>query len=156
MDVDVARTARYWYPDDGGAVWLEGFWPVGDSGLLLAREAPELRERGLHLASLAGGRHHLEGLTSAGAQPPAPLALRRDAANVHDPSAIAVETAAGAQVGWIPRELAAGLAPRIDRGERWSALALRERRASPRDPREGLTLLLAAARELRLRIRGDQ
>jgi len=30
----------------------------------------------------------------------------------------------------------------MDAGEPWSAVVLRERRASPRDPRTGLTMLL--------------
>jgi hypothetical protein len=50
--------------------------------------------------------------------------------------------AGGAQAGWVPRELAAELAPRLDAGERWSAVVLREQRRSPRDPRTGLTMLL--------------
>ena len=51
----------------------------------------------------------------------------------------------------MPRELAAELAREIDRGESWSAVVLRERRASPRDPRTGLTMLLAPATAIELR-----
>ena len=43
----------------------------------------------------------------------------------------------------MPRELAAGLAPEVDAGTAWSAVVLREYRASPRDPRTGVTMLLA-------------
>ena len=71
--------------------------------------------------------------------------LRRDAANPHDPNAIAVHVAGGEQLGWVPRELAAELAPDLDAGRPWSAVVLRERRASPRDPRTGVTMLLAPA-----------
>ena len=66
-------------------------------------------------------------------------------ANEHDADAIAVDTPDGAQLGWVPRELAAELAPELDAGAPWSAVALREQRASPRDPRTGVTMLLAAA-----------
>ena len=50
------------------------------------------------------------------------------------------------QVGFVPRELAEELAPELDAGREWSAVALREQRASPRDPRTGLTMLLAPPR----------
>ena len=49
-------------------------------------------------------------------------------------------------------EVAAELAPELDEGRPWSALVLREQRRSPRDPRHGLTMLLAPAAELELRV----
>jgi hypothetical protein len=55
------------------------------------------------------------------------------------------------QIGWVPRELAAELAPELDAGRTWSAVALREQRASPRDPRSGLTMLLAPDSAIELR-----
>ena len=67
-------------------------------------------------------------------------------------AAWAVTRRYGEQVGWVPRELAAELAAELDAGERWSALVLREQRRSPRDPRHGLTMLLAPAEELKLRV----
>jgi hypothetical protein len=76
--------------------------------------------------------------------------LRRDAGNEHDPNAIALDTRDGGQLGWVPRDLAAELAPRLDAGEPWSAVVLREQRASPRDPRTGVTVLLAPAAGLEL------
>jgi hypothetical protein len=60
---------------------------------------------------------------------------------------------AGAQVGWVPRELAARLAADLDAGRPWSAVVLRERRASPRDPRTGITMLVAPDATLELRVR---
>ena len=62
--------------------------------------------------------------------------------------------AGGAQVGWVPRELAAEIASPLDAGTPWSAVVLREQRASPRDPRTGVTMLLAAAPSIELRVRG--
>ena len=53
--------------------------------------------------------------------------------------------ASGEPVGYVPRELA----PLVAEG--WSAVVLRERRDSPRDPRTGLTMLLARADTLELR-----
>ena len=156
MIVDVAYDERYWYPDDGGEVWLAGFQLVDPaSGSYLARDAPALAERGLRVAAVAGAaRHHAEALHSDALAPGQPLVLRRDAANPHDASAIAVDPAGGgAQAGWVPRELAAELAPDLDAGRPWSAVVLREQRASPRDPRTGLTMLLAPAGAIELRER---
>ena len=154
MIVEVEREERYWYPDEGGIVWLAGFHPVAPDGRYLGREAPELAAAGLRIAGVAGAaRHHADGLASGAAGPGSPLELRRDPANEHDPNAIKV-LAGDLQVGWVPREIAEEIAPRIDAGEPFSAIVLREQRASPRDPRTGLTMLLAAAPAIELRIRG--
>jgi hypothetical protein len=155
VDVAVIAEERYWYPEDGGVVWLAGYTVVDpDTGAYLARDAPELLARGLRVAGVAGaGRHHASALASDAATPGRPLVLRRDAANEHDPNAIAVDTPDGEQLGWVPRELAAELAPLLDAGEPWSAIALRESSPSPRDPRTGVTMLLAAAPEIVLRPR---
>jgi HIRAN domain len=152
VTVDVTREERYWYPDDGGIVWVAGFHLVAADGSFLGREAPELADRGLVITSIAGAaQHHADVLQTDALEPGRPLALRRDAGNEHDANAIAVDTAAGEQAGWVWRELAADLAPRIDTGEPWSAVALRERRDSPRDPRTGVTILLARAPAIDLR-----
>lgn len=152
LAVDVVRE-RYWYPDDGGIVWVAGYHLVDGDGRFLGRDAPELAERGLRVVGAAGaGRHHASALESEDAAPGRPLVLRRDPANPHDPHAIALLTPAGEQVGWVPREVAAELAPQLDAGAPWSAVVLRERRASPRDPRTGLTVLLAPAAAIDLRL----
>ena len=39
MDVDVEFQERYWYPDDGGEVWVAGYYPVDATGRFLARDA---------------------------------------------------------------------------------------------------------------------
>ena len=139
MLVDAGFEERYWYPDDGGQVWVAGYQLVDPgSGRYLARDAPELTSRGLHVVGVAGaGRHHAEAIASSDAVAPgSPLELRRD----------------GEQVGWVPRELAAELAPELDDGRPWSAIVLREQRRSPRDPRHGLTMLLAPDAEVELRV----
>jgi hypothetical protein len=155
MEVAVMWEERYWYPDDGGIVWLAGYSVVDpDSGRFLARDAPELAAAGLRIAGVAGAaRHHAAALASDAAAPGRALLLRRDAGNVHDANAIAVATQDGAQLGFVPRELAAELAGELDAGRPWSAVVLREQRASPRDPRVGVTMLLAAASVLELRER---
>ena len=151
--VDVRFEERYWYPDDGGIVWLSGFHVVdAATGRVLARDAPELAARGLRVAGVAGAaRHHARALESEHAEPGRPLRLRRDPGNEHDVNAIAVDDAAGEQLGWVPRAIAAELAPELDVGVAWSAVVLREQRPSPRDPRTGVTMLLARAPAIELR-----
>jgi hypothetical protein len=151
--VDAGYEERYWYPDDGGQVWVAGYQLVDrESGRYLARDAPELAALGLRVVGVAGaGRHHAEAIGSEAAAPGRPLELRRDPENPHDPNAIAVHSGDGDQVGWVPRELAEDLAPRLDAGDEWSAVVLREQRRSPRDPRHGLTMLLAPGAEIELR-----
>jgi hypothetical protein len=152
--VDVSFEERYWYPDDGGVVWLSGYSVVDpSSGRFLARDASELAARGLRVCGVAGAaRHHAEALTSASLEPGSRVELRRDPENAHDPNAIAVcAPGGGDQLGWVPRELAAEIAPSLDAGQAWSAVVLREQRASPREPRTGLTMLLAPAEGIELR-----
>ena len=140
MEVQVVHEERYWYPDDGGQVWLAGYTPVAGDGRYLGRESPELAARGLRVASVAGaGFHHTIGDAAA---PGRALELRRDPANEHDANAIEV-LAGGDLIGFVPRELAQELAPQLDAGCPWAAISLREARDSPRDPRTGLTMLLA-------------
>jgi hypothetical protein len=152
--VEVEFSERYWYPDDGSIVWLSGYGLLGEDGRYLPRDAPQLAERGLHVAGVAGAaRHHAEVLDSDAVAAGQSLALRRDPANAHDPNAIAVLTSGGEQVGWVPRELAAQIAPELDAGTAWSALSLRESRPSPRDRRSGVTMLLARAPSIELDVR---
>jgi hypothetical protein len=177
MQVRVEAQERYWYPDDGGQVWVAGYQLLDDDGRFMGREAA--RRRGLIVTGVAGaGAHHAEPLQSEDAAPGRPLALVRDPGNEHDANAIAVETVPGAggdspaaggdsgrmggdppapgvRLGFIPRELAAELAPRLDAGEPFSALVLREQRPSPRDPRTGLTMLIAQGATLELAVPRD-
>ena len=152
MIVDATYEERYWYPPDGGIVWLAGYSLVDPgTGRFLPNAAPELIRRGLRVTSVAGVLHQPDALQSDEAEPGKLLVLRRDRENEHDPHAIAVDLADGAQLGWVPRDLAEELSPSIDAGEPWSAVVLRERRASPRDPRTGLTILLARGASVELR-----
>ncbi len=152
MRVDVVHEEKYWYPDDGGIVWVAGYHPVDEDGRFLGRDAAAERE--LIVTGVAGAsRHHGEALQSAAAAPGEPLVLRRDPGNEHDRNAVAVDTAGGEQVGWVPRDLAVDVAAGLDAGKSWSALVLREQRDSPRDPRKGITMLLAPEPELTLQVR---
>jgi hypothetical protein len=143
VEVDVEFQERYWYPDDGGEVWVAGYYPVDSTGRFLGRDAlPD----GLIVSHVAGAIHRPEALASDAAAPGQPLTLRPEPDNPHDPHAVAVLLASGEPVGYVPRDIA----PRV--GEGWSAVVLRERRATPRDPRTGLTMLLARADAIELRV----
>jgi hypothetical protein len=101
--VDVAFEERYWYPHDGGMVWVAGYQLVDpESGRYLARDAPAVVAAGLIVVNVAGAaRHHADALAAEGVVAPGrPLTLRRDPDNAHDPNAIAVYAASGgAQLG---------------------------------------------------------
>jgi hypothetical protein len=152
--VDVEYEEQHWYPDEGGVVWIAGYTVLDPgSGHYLARDAPELAALGLVVAGVAGAaRFHDDVLQSAAVSPGSPLMLRRDPGNEHDPHAIAVlADDDDAQVGWVPRELAARIAGDLDAGRPWSAVVLRERRAaSAHQPRSGLTMLLAPTEAIEL------
>jgi len=46
LAVDVEVEERYWYPEDGGAVWLAGYGLLDPaSGRRLARDAPDAGSR---------------------------------------------------------------------------------------------------------------
>jgi hypothetical protein len=157
MVVEVEHAERYWYPDDGGQVWLAGYQLVDpESGAYLGRDAPLLAERGLRVSGVAGTQFRPGALESDALAPGSPLALRREPENEHDPNAIAVD-AGGEHVGFVPRELAEELAPELDAGRPWTAVVLREQRPSPRDPRSGVTMLLSPEPvELRVRPPGPR
>lgn len=152
-DVAVEYDERYWYPDDGSIVWVAGYSVVDPgSGRYLARDAPEIAARGLVVCGVAGAaRFHDDVLQGDDASPGRAFELRRDPGNEHDANAVAVLTRGGAQLGFVPREVAEALAPRLDAGRPWSAVVLRERRDSPRDARSGLTMLLAPTEAIELR-----
>ncbi|MBE2319845.1 HIRAN domain-containing protein [Solirubrobacter sp. CPCC 204708] len=133
MIVPVERQEQYWYPDDGGEVWVAGFQLVDDSGRFLGRDAlPD----GLIVANVAGAVHRPEALASDLAAPGSVLRLRPEPSNPHDPSAVAVDLGDGTPLGYVPREYTVEVVG-------WNALVLRERRRSPRDPRDGVTMLLS-------------
>src|SRR5215204_1675440 len=75
--VAVEFAERYWYPDDGGEVWLSGYQLVDPvSGSYLARDAPLLAERGLRVSGVAGTQF----------PPGGALELRRERNNLTTPT----------------------------------------------------------------------
>ena len=142
MIVDVEFQERYWYPDDGGEVWVAGYQPIDADGRFIGRE----QLGGLIVTWVAGAVHRPQALASDLAAPGAALTLRPEPANEHDPNAVAVDLSSGEPLGYVPREFA----PRVDAS--WSAVVLRERRRSPRDPRDGVTMVLAPE-PIELRVR---
>jgi hypothetical protein len=140
--VEVEHQERYWYPDDGGEVWVAGYQLVDAGGRFLGRgELPP----GLLVTHVAGAVHRRAALESPLAAPGSALVLRAEPSNPHDPSAIAVDLRDGTPLGYVPREHTEDVLG-------WGALVLRERRRSPREARDGLTMLLSREPvELRIR-----
>ena len=120
MVVEAVFEERYWYPDDGGQVWLAGYTPTHE-GRYLGRDAPELA-RAASGSPASPERQHTTPKRSNGRRSARRSTLKRDAANEHDPNAIQV-LAGEEQIGWVPREIAAELAPQIDAGTTWSAVS---------------------------------
>ena len=155
MQVRVEYDERYWYPDDGGVVWIAGYQVVDrETGRYLARDAPELLEQGCTWRAWPAPERTMPTRSRrTRVAPGGALELRRDADNAHDPER---------DPGPPERRRRAGRlgAPRARRGARagagrrpaWSAVVLREQRRSPRDPRHGLTMLLAPADRIALEI----
>ena len=155
--VDVAFEERYWYPHDGGVVWVSGYQLVDrESGRYLARDAPEVVAAGLIVASVAGAaRHHAQALADEARRRPRPAAgaaprprqRARPQCDRRAPRGRRRAAGLGAARGRDRRGRG------LDAGRPWAAVALRERRPSPRDPRTGLTMLLAPAPAIELRVR---
>src|SRR4051812_9236463 len=112
--VDVVFEERYWYPDDGGVVWISGFQVVeAESGRYLARDAPELAARGLRVAGVAGaGRHHPDALA---AEDVAPGRAPRPRGAPGEPPRPGAAAGAGARAAARPGQSAR---PERDRGAR--------------------------------------
>ena len=144
VDIAVEFQERYWYPDDGGEVWVAGYTPVDASGRFMSREA--LAAEGLLVANVAGAVHRPDALASDGAAPGRPLLLRPEPSNAYDPNAVAVLTEDGPDA-----RVRAARSRAASVGDGWSAIVLRERRDSPRDPRTGVTMLLAQAETISLK-----
>lgn len=70
----------------------------------------------LGAVAVVGTRHHAAARVAANLLPDQPLRLRRDPANRHDPFAVAVDTPAGDQLGFLPRSEARRIAPLMDAG----------------------------------------
>ena len=88
---------------------------AGAAGARPARE----RRRG-------AARHHAEALADDAVGRGGRSSCAAIPDNPHDANAIAVHVPGGLQVGWVPRELAAELAPELDAGRQWSAVSLRD------------------------------
>ena len=99
-------------------------------GRYLSRDDPSWPDRDCAWPPSRAPPASTGGARIRGGRPGRPLELRRDPDLVR-PNAVAVNVAGGggARLGFVPRELAAELAPELDEGTAWSALCLRERRS---------------------------
>lgn len=90
VEVHVEWEERYWYPEDGGIVWLAGYGAVDpESGRYPAREAPELAAALLRVTGVAGAApHHSHPPTNDAAAPVRAHERLRDPGNWHAAYAI--------------------------------------------------------------------
>ena len=125
--------------EDGAPLDGRGFLLL-DGDRPLPWTSPRLAAAGIEVIRVAGTSYRLDALQDSGFAPGSPLVLRAEPENPHDPNAVGVwEAGAGAQAGYVPREQAADLAPRLAGLE---AYALWEWRDED-DRRCGLRILVA-------------
>ena len=76
---------------------------------------------------VAGGGHHGLGAAREGLRVGMSVVLRREPGNAHDPNAVELLDEAGRKLGYVPRALAARLAPRLDAARPVAARVVRFR-----------------------------
>lgn len=100
---------------------------------------------GLESFNVAGTSHRLDALQDPSFAPGKPLSLIPEPSNPYDPNAIGVWNDQGTlQVGYLPREYAAKLAPRLGTGPKLAAIAVWETFADSH--RVGLRVLIVHER----------
>ena len=60
MSVRVQLEERYWYPDDGGIVWVAGYHPVDDGGSFIGRDDPRPRGNDRRLLGFRVGCNNVD------------------------------------------------------------------------------------------------
>ena len=76
MIVDVVGEERYWYPDDGGQVWVAGYQLVDGEGRFMGRDGIPAQEAAVRVDGLVARDPHLAAVVGV------PVPLLED--DVHD------------------------------------------------------------------------
>jgi hypothetical protein len=136
---------------DGESVHGDGYQPVGDDGdpiFGFQDEDFDYAVHGARACKVAGVTHRQHEIQSDEFSPGRRLRLVPDPANSHDGNAIEVRTSDGRlMAGFIPREIAAAIAPRFRRDGPWEAMSLWEWRTVSRG-RIGIRVLMAPRLEV--------
>ena len=138
--------AEWDVPDDGEEdIWWRGHHLHDEKGIGWRQDDPALVRAGLVITKIAGYQHH-DGLPLDGAAPGRSLVIIAEPDNPYDPNAIGIWVADGKnQIGYLPRDVAAQVAPRIRKGEQLRAMCLAEIFKRPSEERVGIRVLLAPA-----------
>jgi hypothetical protein len=106
----------------GGGYSLHAF-----GGQPVPFDDPRLEASGCRLAVVAGVSYRMDAVQLPMFDPGQPLLLVRDRNNSHDATAVALfDLAQDHQAGFLPRDVAADVAQRLDAGEQLGALSLWE------------------------------
>jgi hypothetical protein len=136
---------------DGETVQGAGYQPVGDDGdhvFGFNDEDFDYVAQGARACKVAGVSYRHSEIQSDGFSPGRRLRLIPDPANPHDVNAIEVRTSDGKlMAGYIPREVAALIAPSFKTGGAWEAMSLWEWRTVSRG-RIGIRVLMAPRLEV--------
>lgn len=110
--VDAGDRLAVWSPDDGG--------------VLINPRGPGLRKIGLYSTSARGQRYVSAGAARGAVRTPGAIVeLRRDPTNEHDPNAVEMLGSRG-RFAWVQRGRTPAVARRMDAGEDFAAVCLRD------------------------------
>lgn len=136
----------YSFEAHGEKIDGRGYRLLGDDGETvhsLQDEDFTFGSTGAHVCKVAGISHHPHEIQSDEFAPGRRLQLVADSKNPYDPNAIEIRTASGIMTaGFVPREIAAQVAPQMRVDGPWQAMCLWEWRTATRG-RIGLQVLIA-------------
>lgn len=124
ITIYLADDDRAFDPDPGVHITIEGFSPYLDEALTVPLEEDQdgLAADGIVYSRIVGGTHHQADLNNAVfdvASQVGLVGIVHDTDNAHDPNAMAVRAVANKKIytaGYLPRSLAAVVAPLVGRG----------------------------------------
>jgi hypothetical protein len=150
----LADDDRAFDPASGVHISIEGFSPYLDEALTIPLEENQegLAAEGIVYSRIVGGTHHQADLNNTvfdvGSQV-GMVGLAHDTANSHDPNAMAVRGVANKTIytaGYLPRELAAVVAPLVGQGGAANAAVIET--VSRGGTRTGLKIIATIGRDM--------
>ena len=154
ITIYLADDDRAFDPDPGVHITVEGFSPYLDEALTMPLEENQegLAAEGIIYSRIVGGTHHEADLNNAvfdlGSQIGL-VGIVNDAANSHDPNAMAVRGVANKIIytaGYLPRNLAAVLVPLLGPGGAANAAVIET--VSRGGTRVGLKIIATVGRDM--------
>lgn len=129
MDPETEREALARLDDDGRPdVWLQrasGWLAIMTPTGRVNPKSRTLHRSGLYALRVRGAIHHTEAAQAADLRPGRPVDLVREPANPYDANAIALHAPGAADpFGYVNKQNAARIAPRMDAGTQFAAVVL--------------------------------